>query len=552
MKKNVILSVVFWLLGLGLYAQDNALFEAAERQCPGLPKGLLRAVSFTNTQCHHLTDADYHTRPDDPQAMPRAYGMMGLVKDGKGVFNENLRTVAHWSGMDEEAILDDPAVNILAYAKACEALASSMGVKSNTPEAYAPVIEALSELPMNTERDALPMKMMLYSVFSQLDVDLPAFFGEDYALLSGKGLSLSKETDYPLAIWNPAASCNYEERTKAVSAVVIHYTEGTYAGCISWFQNCDAEVSAHYVIRSIDGQVTQMVRERDKAWHARSANGYTIGVEHEAYGDIISFFTEAMYASSADLMRDICSRYETIDGHRTFYYDTLDNGTALNTGLHDFGGEGACVKIRGHQHYPDQSHTDPGPYWNWNYYYKLINQDDFVLNIDATEQEEGLFNHQNYWDDERFIWVMRSDENSLIQLNFTSFDLETDYDFLWIYDGDNVYAPKIGRWNTQSPGTVRSSGNALCVEFRSDCATTAQGWQATWRVLHFGTEVDEFSPDDPDYYDITLFDLTGRQLNTSRVPRLNDLDLEAFPHGVYLLRSVRSDNGKVEVQRIIR
>ena len=552
MKKNVILSVVLWLLGWGLYAQDNALFEAAERQCPGLPKGLLHAVSFTNTQCHHLTDADYHSNSHDPSAMPRAYGMMGLVKDGKGVFNENLHTVAHWSGMLEEEMLRDPAVNILAYAKACEAVAANMGVRSNTPEAYAPVIEALSELPMNTERDALPMKMMLYSVFSQLDVDLPAFFGEDYALLSGKGLSFSKETDYPLAIWNPAPPCNYEERTKPVSAVVIHYTEGSYAGCISWFQNCDSEVSAHYVIRSVDGQVTQMVREADKAWHARSANGYTIGVEHEAYGDIISFFTEAMYASSADLMRDICSRYETIDGHRTFYYDTLDNGTALNTGLHDFGGEGACVKIRGHQHYPDQTHTDPGPYWNWNYYYKLINQADPVQYIDAVAEEEGTFNHENYGDDERFIWVIRSDENSLIRLDFSSFDLETDFDFLWIYDGDNVYAPKIGRWNTQSPGMVRSSSNALCVEFRSDCLTTATGWRATWRVLHLGTEVHETSTDHPVYYDVTLFDLTGRQLLTRRVPCLDDLNLEALSHGVYLLRSVRSDNGRVEVQRIIR
>ena len=552
MKKNVILSVALLLLSVALFAQDETVFERAERQCPSLPKGLLRAVSFTNTQCHHLTDEDYHADPDDPAAMPRTYGMMGLVRDGKGVFNENLHTVALLSGIAEEEILRDPAANVLAYAKACEAMASRLDVKARTPEAYAPVIEALSELPLKTALDSLPMNMMLYSVFHQLEVDLPAFFGEDYALLSGKSLSLSKETDYPLAIWNPAAECNYEARTKPVSAVVIHYTEGTYAGCISWFQNCDAEVSAHYVIRSVDGQVTQMVRERDKAWHARSANGYTIGVEHEAYGDIISFFTEAMYASSADLMRDICSRYESIDGHRTFYYDTLDNGTALNTGLHDFGGEGACLKIRGHQHYPDQSHTDPGPYWDWNYYYKLINQDDPVQTIDAVAEEEGSLNHLNYGDDERLIWVIKSDENSLIRLDFSSFDLETDYDFLWIYDGDNVYAPKIGRWNTQSPGSVRSSGNAICVEFRSDCATTAAGWNATWKVLHFGAEINESSSEEPDFYDVVLFDLTGRQLLAQRVSRLEELDLEAFPHGVYLLRSVRSDNGQVRVERIIR
>ena len=550
--KNAILSVVFLILGLGVFAQGQDVFEQAENQCPSLPKGLLRAVSFTNTQCHHLTDADYFADPDDPQSMPRAYGMMGLVKDGKGCFRENLKTVAELSGISEEALLGDPLANVLAYAKACVKVASLLGVDSDRVEEYGPVIEYLSELPKDDPKDELPMRMMLYSVFRQLDVDLPAMFGEDYALLSGQAVSISKETDYPLAIWNPAAECNYEERTKEVSAVVIHYTEGSYAGCIAWFQNCDSEVSAHYVIRSFDGQVTQMVRECDKAWHAGSANGYTIGVEHEAYGDIISFFTEAMYASSADLIRDICSRYETIDGHRTFYFDTLDNGMALNTGLHDLGGEGACVRIRGHQHYPNQTHTDPGPYWNWNYYYKLINQADPVEYIDAVTVEEGTLNHLDYGDDERFIWVIRGMENSLIQLNFSNFDLETDYDFLWIYDGDDVYARKIGRWNTQSPDVVRSSGNAICVEFRSDCLTTAEGWQASWKVLHFGTELEEQEPETPSFYEVQVFDMTGRCLIHKRFGKVEEVDLNVLPRGTYLLRAVRSNDGKVEVKRIIR
>ena len=550
--KNVILSAVFLIFGLSVFAQGRDVFEQAEDQCPSLPKGLLRAVSFTNTQCHHLTDADYFASFDDPQAMPRSYGMMGLVKDGKGCFRENLKTVADLSGVSEDEILEDPLANVLAYAKACVKVASLLGIESNKVEQYVPVVEYLSELPQATPRDALPMKMMLYSVFRQLDVDLPAMFGEDYALLSGETVSISRETDYPLAIWNPAAECNYEERTKEISAVAIHYTEGTYAGCIAWFQNCESEVSAHYVIRSFDGQVTQMVREHDKAWHAGVANGYTIGVEHEAYGDIISFFTEAMYASSADLMRDICSRYEVIDGHRTFYYDTLDNGTALNTGVHDFGGEGACVQIRGHQHFPSQTHTDPGPYWNWNYYYKLINQADPVQYIDGVSVDEGDLDHLNYGDDERFIWVIRSDEDTRIRLSFTSFDLETDFDFLWIYDGDDVFARKIGRWNTQSPGTVISSGNAICVEFRSDCLTTAGGWQASWRVLHFGTELEEQEPETPSYYEVQVFDVTGRCLIHKRVGRIEEVDLNVLSQGTYLLRSVRPNDGKVEIKRIIR
>ena len=517
-----------------------SVFQLAERQCPTIPTGLLEAISYTNTQCHHLTDADYHHDANDPEAMPRAYGMMGLVRDGKGYFRENLKTVATLSGYSEEEILEDPTINVLAYAKAFEKVAAQKGIHSRKAEDYLPVIVELSELPMGQKKDEFPMKLMLYSVYSQLDVDLKALFGEDYPMLSGEGLSFSRDTDYPNAIWIPAAECNYEERTKEVSAVVIHYTEGSYAGCISWFQNCEAEVSAHYVIRSFDGQVAQMVREADKAWHARTANGYTIGVEHEAYGDIISFFTEAMYASSADLMRDICMRYDTINGYRTFCTDTLDDGTALDSGLHNLGGEGSCLQIKGHQHYPDQSHTDPGPFWNWNYYYKLINEGTPVNVVGGIGVTEGDLNHENYGNDERLIWVIESDPGTTIELTFSSFDLENDFDFLWIYDGPSVYAPQLGRWNTQSPGMVKSKNNAMCVEFRSDCATTAAGWRAHWTTVHDFTVTEDFEMDSDDY-EVETFDIMGRAVPENQMR-----------NGVYILRKTRVSDGKTVVKRIIR
>ena len=570
-KKMVLCTILVILPWIGLRAQDDP-FRSAEERCPSLPSGLLHAVSFTNTQCHHLTDADYTFSIDDPTAMPRAYGMMGLVLDGKGCFRENLKTVSQLSGFAIDEILENPEVNVLAYAKACEQMAGQMGICSRKAEDYLPVIEALSELPLKEKKDELPMKMMLYSVYRELGSDLQALFGDDYPMLSGKALSFSKETDYPHAIWIPAPECNYEDRTKEVSAVVIHYTEGSYAGCISWFQNCDSQVSAHYVIRSSDGQVAQMVREKDKAWHARTANGYTIGIEHEAYGDIISFFTEAMYHSSADLVRNICQRYDAISGNRTLCTDTLDNGTALDSGLHNLGGEGACIQIRGHQHYPDQSHTDPGPYWCWDYYYKLINDGTLAMPLGGHGVSEGDFNHLNYSDDERRIWVIRSDDDTQITLTFSSFHLEPDYDFLWVYDGDNVFAPKLGRWNTTSPGSVTSSGNAMCVEFRSDCLTTAEGWRAHWTV---GTpvQVDTFwyEPEpcfdifpnpvgdqltlllnEEGSHDISITDVTGRIIFKQRLLHDTAIDVSGWPQGVYIVLDKRVKNGAVTIKRFIR
>jgi len=546
---------------------------------------MLEAISFTNTQCHHLTDANYFH--DGPDAMPRAYGLMGLVKDGKDYFHENLHLVSELSGISEAEILESPETNVLAYAKAFERLAKES--KANEIKGYLSVVQQLSELPRGEEKDVYPMQSMLYSVcvflndakkaeefgFPKYDIDLITVFAEHYDMLTASELGITRSPDYPPAIWDPAPECNWEPRTKQVSAVVIHYTEGTYAGCISWFKNCDAEVSAHYVIRSVDGQVTQMVRERDKAWHARTANGYTIGIEHEAYGNIWSFFTEEMYQSSADLVRSICSRYDTIKGWRTHDRDTLDNGFCLNNGLYSLGGEGACVQVRGHQHYPDQTHTDPGPYWDWNYYYKLINEGTPVTVLSG---QGGQLNHQNYGNDERKIWVIRGPEGTKVSMSFRSFSVEQDYDFLWIYDGDNVYAPKIGRWNTTSPGTVTSSGNAMCVEFRSDCATTSTGWEASWQVV--GTApidpddpddpVDPVDPDDPEdpedpdepaapvlvscvtpnptydkfkvqsdkegFSDVVVFDMLGnRMIPVTRFVREIEIDASTWPAGVYVV-----------------
>lgn len=579
--RRLLFIIISALLPLMAFAQNEnvgadcqlneSAFEAAYKAFPQIPKGLLEAVSFTNTHCHHLTDADYTF--DDSTAMPRAYGLMGLVKNGKNYFRENLFTVSQLSGIEVGEMLESPSANVMAYASAFAKIYDGKGMKSCLL-----AVSELSELPIGEEKDVFPMNVMLYSVcsflndevmaerfdFQKYDIDLKSVFGDDLPFLSAKGLRVSGESDYPNAIWNPAPECNFGERTNPVSGVVIHYTEGSYAGCISWFKNCDAQVSAHYVIRSSDGQVTQMVREADKAWHARSANAYTIGIEHEAYGDIVSYFTDAMYKSSADLVRDICSRYETIDGHRTFYRDTLDSGIRLNEGLHSLGGESACTKIRGHQHYPDQSHTDPGPYWNWNYYYKLINQGTAAT---VLEGEQGELNHKNYGDDERKLWVIRGPEGSRIQIDFKSFRLETDYDFLWIYDGEDEYAPKIGRWNTKSPGSVAASGNVMCIEFRSDCATNAAGWEAKWEAKFpeppepepavgvYPNPANDFvriHVDGQGFYDASLYDVCGREVVPNvRFVKETAIDLSSLRQGVYFLYYGKAFENK-QVVKIVK
>ena len=493
------------------YRRVEPFFREAYQLYPSVPRGLLEAVSYTYTRFWHLSPFDSQ---ENEGRVPNTYGLMGLTLDGRGFFRDNLRYVSELSGFSVEGIVKLPRDNVVAYAAAYAALQQKLGIRSIRFDAQIPILIALSELPLSDDSVlTFALNSSLYAIACFVDNDrfrsmvgmviekpdyercfglmLPRLRSAHVQLDFGRENSArSGETDFGGAIWNPAGTCNYTSGRGGheISAVTIHYTQGTYAGSIAWFQNCTyngvgSRASAHYVIRSIDGQVTQMVREADKAWHVGNCNPYTIGIEHEAYGDISSFFTPEMYQSSARLVRNICDR-NGISPQRMFYRDTLDDGTVLNDGLHSLGGETACVKIRGHQHFPNQNHTDPGPYWNWNYYYKLVNDDTPVTRFETalgTLTDSGGADG-DYGNDERQLLLIQVDGAQSITLSFSEFDVEDNYDFLWIYDGPTVFSPLLGRWNTTSPGTITSNGDALLLEFRSDCATTASGWVATWQA----------------------------------------------------------------------
>src|SRR4029079_3568761 len=73
--------------------------------------------------------------------------------------------------------------------------------------------------------------------------------------------SEAADTDYPDATrFVRAASFSARPNGRNITRVVIHITDGgaRIDGPISWFQNPDARVSAHYIVGQ-DGEVVQMV-----------------------------------------------------------------------------------------------------------------------------------------------------------------------------------------------------------------------------------------------------------------------------------------------------
>ncbi|MCU0325203.1 MAG: choice-of-anchor A family protein, partial [Spirosomaceae bacterium] len=66
------------------------------------------------------------------------------------------------------------------------------------------------------------------------------------------------------------------------------------------------------------------------------------------------------------------------------------------------------------------------------------------------------------------------------RLTFTSFALENNADFLYVYDGPSVNSPLIGAFTgTSIPSTITSSESCLTVRFTSNATNTAAGWDAT-------------------------------------------------------------------------
>ena len=153
-----------------------------------------------------------------------------------------------------------------------------------------------------------------------------------------------------------AGYTNYTDASRSagdIDYIVIHTTQGSYSGAISWFQNTTHEgvgsqVSAHYVVRSSDGAVTQCLLEEDIGWHAGNweYNEHSVGIEHEGYvEEPETWYTEALYQGSAELSRDIISRNNI----------TVDRS-----------------HIVAHSEVPGATHTDPGSGWDWNYYMALL------------------------------------------------------------------------------------------------------------------------------------------------------------------------------------
>lgn len=387
-----VLSLLLLLLTPVALAQDALTSEAAQIEQWlaaasdefGVPLEVLQAVAFVESRWTHLQPASGRRVIDqDHEIQPPTYGVMGLRDDAH--FGYSLRDAAALIGRTPAELTEDPQLNIRGAAALLKKL--SGGATASSPiEAWEAAVALYSGIP---ERGIA--EMYTYDVFTailsgratenyrvrQHEISLDRIYGRDKVrVLSAPRLTVdvpaetgregrpvqAHSADYGPAIWDPAASCNYGAgRSAAITHVAEHIAQGSYAGTISWFKNCSASVSAHYVVRSSDGQVTQMVRETDTAWHVASHNSYSIGIEHEGYAENCSWYTTAMYNGSSLLTRDIA------DSRGIPRTATYDASLGWDTEL----ARDSQWKIKGHTNFPTTK-TCPGQCFDWPRFRSLV------------------------------------------------------------------------------------------------------------------------------------------------------------------------------------
>ena len=340
----------------GTTTEDASVFDA-ELIAAGaefhVPAAVLKAIAWTETRYTMVEGEEEH------EGKPPAFGVMALagqrLEDGARLANVSVDDAKH-----------QPLANIRAAAALLSSWADELGISRDEVASWEPVIARYGEIDLEEART----QYVREQVFGAMKKGLGAIVADNsfYGLFGAEELAPADELlaagpDYAGSIWRP--SPNWSSRGGAkVGMVIIHTCEGKYAGCWGWLANSKAGASAHYVVREDGKEITQLVRESNRAWHiaatydcklnggvdcsrnGTSSNNFTVGIEHGGFASQKSF-PAGQIEASAKLVCNI----------------TKDHGVPRDR-----------FHIVGHGKLQPYNRTDPGPNWPWASYITRIAQ----------------------------------------------------------------------------------------------------------------------------------------------------------------------------------
>lgn len=387
------------------------LFQEAYKRYPNIPVGTLEAIAYKQTTWHTLRP-DRTGEIEDHEHAPPTWGVMGLSA-GESGRPDQVAEAAALLGVTPKEVREHPLKNIMGSAALLNQAMRGAGVVEGNPASLSAALQrysifsrmdgevgeflraswardVLEGLDRGVEEDgikvprrevewerAFPVDMLvkLHAPLLKIDPGTDSvettLETEDFRVDPDSGQIVPKHganskaaVDFPGANW--VRSPYYGSRNGVgVREVIIHTIEGTYQGGIGHFMNNPQQVSAHYVLSKY-GQVTQMVREANRANHAKYHNEHSIGLEHEGKAALSSTWTEEMIAKSAAITRSICARYSGV---------TCTNAVRGNPSPTTDVAE--SIAIKGHGMLSSNANrSDPGAYFDWEGYYNEINGGD--------------------------------------------------------------------------------------------------------------------------------------------------------------------------------
>jgi N-acetyl-anhydromuramyl-L-alanine amidase AmpD len=347
----------------------DEVFAAAGSEF-GVSPDLLKTLAWVETRWQMVNGHE------EFPGLPAAHGVMALRGD-------RLERGAALAGVPAETARRDARANIRSAAALLAEDARLLGVDRSRLADWEPVVARFSGIELPAGRHNYSARVS--SVLSQGIIAPALRSGPSAQTPIGAAVArapdecpdtVSRPPDHAGAIWRPSPNFNARPAgsTGTVHMIVIHTCEGSYAGCWSWLANSVSGVSSHYVVDEDGAEITQLVRETDRAWHIAASydctlnnshdcglngvqsNHFTIGIEHAGFAAQTSFPASQIDAS-ARLACELTKR-------RGIPRDRLH--------------------FVGHGQLQPANRTDPGANWPWTEYLTAIRRHCGDINATAA------------------------------------------------------------------------------------------------------------------------------------------------------------------------
>lgn len=255
-----------------------------------------------------------------------SYGMMGLIESGN---IKQITLAASLTNLKVDDIKNEAKANIRAAAALLAYYQKGKPASANLADWF----EATRDLTgLSDEEMKTSLATSFYNVIKngsktvslwreiiQIDaqpITIPEYKTAPVKKNNNGNNVANTNTDYPTAV-DRISTCNYATGRNGynIDYYFVHYiATGTYAGAISWFRDCTRTSqlsSANYVIRNSDGEISQVVRESDRAYAqgVTQYNGGGISTEHEVLTTNLAMWdSEPMLVAAANLAINVCNR----------------------------------------------------------------------------------------------------------------------------------------------------------------------------------------------------------------------------------------------------